>query len=148
MERLMLPLGPTEVAENLHELNLDEINLHEIGLHEITLHEINGRLHAVLDSLASDPTHPNPSPRAATPQQMAGLLSELMRAGQWLRTLPGDRSPALEQELGAYRKNVERLRAVLPSIHTTLLRERARLEQERARVQSAATWASASRQTL
>jgi hypothetical protein len=128
MERLMLLLGPTELAE--------------------TLHEINGRLTCVLDSLSCDPSHPNLSPRAATPQQMGGLLSELMRAGQWLRTLPRDRGPALEQELSTYRQNVEHLRAVLPSIHKTLLRERARLEQERARVQSAGAWASGSRQTL
>ena len=143
MERLMLLLGTTELAENLHE-----ISLHEINVHEITLHDINGRLRAVLDSLSSDPAHPNLSPRAATPQQMAGLLSELMRAGQWLRTLPSDYGPELELELNAYRKNVERLRAVLPSIHNTLLRERARLEQERARVHSAAAWDTGSRQTL
>lgn len=134
----MLLLSPTEVAENLHEINL----------HEINLHDVNGRLRAVLDSLSADPTQPNQSPRAATPQQMSGLLSELMRAGQWLRTLPSDRGPALEQELITYRKNVEHLRLVLPSIHNTLLRERARLEQERARVQSAAAWATGSRQTL
>ncbi len=126
-------LDSTELTENLHEVNL---------------HEINGRLHAALDSLASDPSHPNPSPRAATPQQMSGLLSQLMLAGQWLRTLPSDRGPALEQELSTYRKNVEHLRTVLPSIHNTLLRERARLEQDRTRMQSAAAWASGSRQTL
>lgn len=124
----MLLLGSTELADNLHE--------------------INGRLRSVLDSLSCESTHSSPSPRAATPQQMAGLLSELMRAGQWLRTLPSDRGPALEQELNTYRTNVERLRAVLPSIHSTLLRERARLEQERARVHTAAAWATGSRQTL
>lgn len=124
-----MPLqGPTELAENLHE--------------------INGRLRAVLDSLSCNATHPTLSPRAATPQQMAGLLSELMRAGQWLRALPSDRGPALEQELNSYRTNVERLRTVLPSIHTMLLRERSRLEQERARVHMAAAWATGSRQTL
>jgi len=144
---MLLP-GPMELAENVHEINLQEIKLREINLREISLHEINGRLHTVLNSLSSDPTQANQSPRAATPQQMAGLLSELMRAGQWLRTLPSDRGSALEQELNAYRKNVEHLRTVLPSIHNTLLRERARLEQERARMQSAAAWASGSRQTL
>ena len=124
----MLLLGPTELAE--------------------TLHEINFRLRILLNSVAPDPDHPNTQPRAATPQQMAGLLSELMRAGQWLRALPTDQGPALEQELGEYRKNVEHLHTALPSIHNTLLRERARLEQERARVASAAAWAGASRQTL
>jgi hypothetical protein len=127
MTMMLLP-GPKGLAENMHE--------------------INGRLRSVLDSLACNATHPTLSPRAATPQQMAGLLSELMRAGQWLRALPNDRGPELEQELNSYRTNVERLRAVLPSIHTTLLGERARLEQERTRVHMAAAWATGSRQTL
>jgi hypothetical protein len=50
--------------------------------------------------------------------------------------------------LSEYRSSVERLRTLLPSIHSTLLEERARLERERARVQSAANWACRSRQTL
>jgi hypothetical protein len=54
----------------------------------------------------------------------------------------------LELELDQYRKNVERLRTVMPSIHSVLLQERARLEQERARVESVAEWARGSRQTL
>jgi len=79
---------------------------------------------------------------------MSGLLSELMRAGEWLRELPPDRDSALEQELSAYRRNVERLRDLLPAIHSALLAERARLESERARMTSAAAWARGSRQTL
>lgn len=114
-----------------------------------TIRETNARLRFWLDGLAPDPAQPGPPPgSAASPQQMAGLLSEMMRAGQWLRALPGDKDALLAEELSEYRKNVERLRAVLPSIHGALLRERARLEQERARVESAAAWASGSRQTL
>jgi hypothetical protein len=112
------------------------------------LHQTNVRLRFWLDSLFPDPALPDASPRSATPQQMAGLLSELMRAGQWLQVLPRDRDAALDQELDDYRKNVERLRALLPSIHSTLLGERARLEQERARVEAATEWACRSRQTL
>ncbi len=108
------------------------------------LHATNSRLSFWLDSLIG----PHRQMRPATPQQMAGLLSELMRAGQWLRALPCDRDSELEEELSQYRKNVERLRELLPTIHGTLLRERARLEQERARVESAAEWACRSRQTL
>jgi hypothetical protein len=108
------------------------------------LHETNSRLGFWLDSLIPDS---EPS-RAVTPQQMSGILSELMHAGQWLRTLPPDRNPALEQELDKYRKNVERLRGLLPSIQGALLRERARLEQERGRVAMASEWARRSRQTL
>jgi hypothetical protein len=120
----------------------------------------NARLALLLDSLIPDqapsqlPLNPpsstrsNLAPRAATPQQMAALLSELMQAGQWLRSLPSEKDVALERELSQYRKQVERLRAVLPSLQQTLLGERARLERERARVVSAAEWACRSRQTL
>jgi hypothetical protein len=119
-------------------------------------HETNARLAGLLDSLLPDPlpahglTLLRPSPRAATPRQIAALLSELMRAGQGLRSLPipSERDAALERELSQYRKQVERLRALLPSIHGTLLGERARLEQERGQVVSAAEWAHRSRETL
>jgi hypothetical protein len=40
------------------------------------------------------------------------------------------------------------LRDLLPSLHRQLLAERSRLEAQRSRVQSAAQWARASRQTL
>ena len=110
------------------------------------LHQSNGRLCFWLDSLLACSPHAQPKP--ATPEQMSGLLSELMRAGGWLRDLPRDPDPLLAQELGEYRRNVERLRALLPSIHRVLLEERARLEQERARVGSAQEWAARSRQTI
>lgn len=109
------------------------------------LHEANARLALLLDSL--NPDSPA-SPNAASPQQMEGLLSELRRAGEWLCQLPNQREPALEQELSDYRKTVARLRDLLPSIHGALLRERMRIEQQRARIASVAEWASRSRQTL
>jgi hypothetical protein len=112
------------------------------------LHETNGRLNVLLDSLSPAPAQPGARLRPATPRQMAILLSELMRAGQWLRSLPDTRDAALEQELGQYHKVVERLRDLLPSIHCALLEERARLERERDRVRSASEWARGSRQTL
>jgi hypothetical protein len=119
------------------------------------LHETNDRLRFWLETL-----FPNEAPPAvATPQQMAGLLSELLRAGEWLRTglpragasqagLLQGQDPELEAELGNYRQNVERLRELLPSIQKVLLREKARLEAERAQIQSAAQWAAGSRSTL
>jgi hypothetical protein len=110
------------------------------------LHETNSRLRFWLNSVMRQLDGGKPSP--ATPQQMTGLLSELMRAGQRLRTLPAQKDPGIEHELNQYRKNVERLHAVLPAIHGTLLEERARLEQERVRVESAAEWVRGSRQTL
>jgi len=109
------------------------------------LRETNRRLSFWLDSL----DHQRPA--VATPEQMAGLLSELLRTGAWLhaQSLPAFGSdPQLNLELECYRGNVERLRELLPSIHRQLLAERARLETQRARVRSAVEWAHASRQAL
>ena len=110
------------------------------------LRETNSRLRFWLDSLTAKQIAIKPSP--ATPQQMEGLLAELMRAGRQLRVLPAARDPELESELSSYRNNVERLRALLPTVHANLLQERALLEKERARVEAAAEWARRSRQTL
>ncbi len=110
------------------------------------LHETNRRLRVWLDSLL--PAAADGPPLVASPHQMNGLLSELMRAGMWFRAWPERRDAELEPEVKEYRRQVERLQALLPAIHATLLAERARLEQERDRVQSAAEWARASRQTL
>jgi hypothetical protein len=88
---------------------------------------------------------------AVTPDQMAGLLAELLKAGERLRAEPIPEKgldPELDDELDKYRRNVERLKRMLPAIHSQLLVERARLEFQRARVQAAAEWARASRRTL
>jgi len=126
MERLMPLLAPARLAQNLHETNL--------------------RLSSLFDSLTPGAAN-QPGP-VATPQQMRGLLSELMRAGAWLRTLPEEKDSELEAELTQYRQIVGRLRTFLPSIQSGLLLERSRLEQERSRLQGAAEWAGRSRQIL
>lgn len=108
------------------------------------LHATNERLNSWLTNLS-----PAGSPiRPATPDQMNGILSELMRIGRILRAAQQEGSDAVQQELGIYRKHVEQLRSLLPSIHQTLLNERARIEQERQRISSASEWVRASRQTL
>jgi erythromycin esterase-like protein len=117
------------------------------------LHESNSRLISLLDQVHPNQVHPisdrTPAEaRVATPHQMSGLVSELLRAAECLRALPLEKNPEVEQALNAYRVNVERLRDLLPSIHSALLRERARLEQEGTRVEAAAEWARRSRQTL
>jgi len=113
----------------------------------LSLRDTNRRLGPWLDSITSRPGNP----AAATPEQLTAVLSELLRVGALLRAQPlpphGD-DPDLDGELAQYRLQVERLRALLPSIHRHLLAERARLEAQRARVRSAAEWARASRQTL
>jgi len=108
------------------------------------LHATNERLNSWLTNLS-----PAGSPvRAASPEQMNGILSELMRVGRFLRAAQPEGNEAVQKELGIYRKHVEQLRTLLPSIHLALLHERARLEQERHRLNSAEEWVRASRQTL
>jgi hypothetical protein len=109
------------------------------------LHETNSRLSIWLDHLSTQSVE---QVRPPTPQQMSALLSELMRTGEKLRQLPAVRDRELERELSFYRGNVQRLRTMLPTIHANLLRERSRLERDRARVQSAAEWARRSRETI
>jgi hypothetical protein len=107
----------------------------------------NRRLSFWLDSMMAR----HGQPAGATPEPMAALLSELLRAGIDLRAQPipvKGNDPEMDAELEKYRCNVERLRELLPSIHNQLLLERARLEAQRACVRSAAEWARASRQTL
>jgi hypothetical protein len=131
----MLALAQNQLAQNQLAQNQLARNLHDT----------NRRLRFWLDSLIPDQAPPG----VATPRQMTGLLSELLRAGEWLRAgLPQERDPELEMELGNYRSNVERLRELLPFIQRLLLREKARLETERARVECAAEWARGSRRTL
>ncbi|HKT87261.1 MAG TPA: hypothetical protein VJQ59_02410 [Candidatus Sulfotelmatobacter sp.] len=108
------------------------------------LHETNEHLSAWLSSLSPAGS----SVRPATPEQMNGILSELMRVGQFLRAAQHESDSTLQQELGIYRKHVEQLRALMPSIHQALLNERSRIEQERQRINSASEWVRASRQTL
>ncbi len=111
------------------------------------LRDTNHRLRFWLETMV--PT--SGQPMVSTPEHLAALLSELLRAGAELRAEPiptKGHDPQLDVELAAYRSHVERLRDLLPSIHSQLLSERARLEAQRTRVRSAAEWARASRQTL
>jgi hypothetical protein len=128
MESMMQALVTDQFAEELRERNL--------------------RMGFLVDNLIPHQTGSCLPGRAANPPQISDLLSELMGAGEWLRSLPHDRSPELEQELTEYRRNVQRLRALMPGIHAALLQERAQLEAERGRVEAATEWARRSRQTL
>lgn len=116
----------------------------------LSLHESAGRLSLLLDALLPSAEPPAAQLRVASPQQIAALLAELRRAGEWLRELPEekDREARLQQELASYRQEVQRLHTLLPGIQAALLAERARLEQKRKRVSSAAEWMHTSRQTL
>lgn len=110
------------------------------------LHESTDRIRCVLTQLL--PQTPQEAAKPANPQQISDLLSELMRAGQWLRVLPANRDRTLEDEICAYRYEVERLRSFLPAMQTSLIAERGRLEHERERLNGAAAWAQTSSQTM
>ena len=79
------------------------------------------------------------------PEQLATLLEELLRVGEWLRS-GALRNPdvPVARELEEYRKNMERLRRLMPAIQACLLTERARLEADRAHMKAAAAWAGGS----
>lgn len=119
--------------------------MHCLGEAQLTenLRQTNTRLRFWLESLDPDPAHP-------APQLISELLSELLRAGVWLRgaARPEERGVQLQAEMGEYRQNLERLRDRMPAIHRCLLAERARLEAERTRIESAVEWVQGSRQTL
>jgi len=109
------------------------------------LQQSSDRLRFWMDCLFPD----HGGPITATPEQMVGLLSELLRAGEWLRAgLPQEKNSQLQAALDEYRRNMERLRELLPSIHRQLLSERARLEGARVQVESAVEWARGTHQTL
>jgi len=108
------------------------------------LHEANSRLNHWLSVLA--PAHAEPV--LATPEHMAGLLADLMRAGEWLRSgISRENDPELDHELTEYRTHIERLRQLLPAIQGQLLTERARIEAERAHLEAASAWARTCRRT-
>ena len=112
-----------------------------------TLRDANRRIPDWLDCVVAR----HEQATVVTPDQMAGLLADLLKAGEGLRAEPTPEQgvdPELDDELEKYRRNVERLQRMLPAIHNQLLMERARLESQRARVQAAAEWARASRRTL
>ncbi len=112
-----------------------------------SLRDANHRLHCWLGRMVDSPGQPS----SIAPELITALLSELLRVGAGLRAQPlplKGNDPELDDELDTYRRNVERLRELLPSIHTQMLMERARIEAQWSRIHSAAQWARASRETL
>lgn len=108
------------------------------------LRETNGRLRALLEAVAPGEAQPN----AATPGQLAEILTALLQAGEWLRHRPAPGlDPQLDAELGEYRGHMERLQSLLPSLQSHLLAERAHLEAERTQLGAAASWAAAAKRT-
>lgn len=114
----------------------------------LNLEETTARLRTWLDQfLPRTETNGLPA-RIIRPDEILFLLSELMRAGEWLKGAPQPRDPQAEQQISEYRTQIERLRRLLPNLQSSLLAERARLENERERVHAASRWTHTSRQTL
>lgn len=118
-----------------------------VSLQTSDLDKITDRLRHLLDTIAPPSCTPGAQTRTVTPEEMNDLLSWLMEAGQSLRSRSADHSVP-EEQITQYRTEVQRLHALLPSIHSALLAERARLEQERDRVCAAGEWVRRSRETL
>lgn len=112
----------------------------------LELHETNRRLRLWLERFAACSSESES--RAPKPGEISALLSELLHVGESLRRRQQESVPEIEFELTQYREQVEKLRTLLPLMHRALLHERARLEQERERLNAAGQWAHVSRQTL
>lgn len=111
-----------------------------------TLRDTNRRLKVCLDTIAAQR-----EPEVVSPEQMNSLLSALLVARASLRAKDvslADHDREVARELAEYRRQIERLRDLLPSIHRALLAKRSRIERQRSRLRSASQWARASRQTL
>ena len=87
-------------------------------------------------------------PAAIAPTEFADLLAEIRCATDCLRGGGFTADPEWEQEKSEYRRNLEQLAKILPSVSGRLLVEKARLEAARAHVAKAAAWAQARTKTL
>jgi hypothetical protein len=111
-----------------------------------SLRAVNRSLRARLARLPGGQTNSG----GIAPTEFTDLLTELRRGTDCWRSLPEASTPEGEMvsELSDYRRNVERLRTILPSLQARLLIEKTRLESARAHVTKAAAWAQGSKKTL
>ncbi len=70
------------------------------------------------------------------------LLAQLIAVGDCLRTLDLKNDPDPASHRSEFRRNLEHLAAVLPSMHDRLLVDRARLERARSHLNGALEWAN------
>jgi hypothetical protein len=98
-----------------------------------------------LDSLIEVVSHGSQS-LSVTPDHMATLLAELLRAGEWLRAGLGNNSQDhMANELEGYCVRLEKLRHMLPPLQAQLLTERCRLAAEKDHLEATAAWARSAR---
>ena len=78
---------------------------------------------------------------SVTPEHMATLLAEVLRAGEWLRSaLARNAQGRMADELARYCLRLEQLRHLLPTLQAQLLTERSRLQAEKNHLEGTAAW--------
>jgi hypothetical protein len=111
-----------------------------------SLRAVNCSLRARLARLPGAQTNSG----AIAPTEFTDLLTELRRGTDCWRGLPTASTPEAEMvsELSDYRRNVELLGKILPSLQGRLLVEKGRLQTARTHVAKVAAWAAVSKKTL
>ena len=107
------------------------------------MQEANRKLGVLLEAMRN-----NISGEALTTRNLAAVLAEVLRVGEWMgvrAVAESDRD--LQLELDAYCQKLHQLREAMSRIHARLLTERARLETERAHLETATAWARGARTT-
>lgn len=100
------------------------------------MHETNRRLRDFLELIPQQES----GPLRIGPADLTSLLAELKNVERF-RKNEINADARLDTELAEYRKNLEDLRGLLPSLQARYIAERARLEHDRSHLQAAAGWA-------
>jgi hypothetical protein len=111
----------------------------------VQLRSVNEKLHALLLQVRQESLGAGTGAGDA----FVHLLSEVASAARLSCVFVCCReSVAASEELAKYRRTLQELRQLLPTIQARLLSDRARLEAERAHCSAATAWAETSRRTL
>lgn len=110
------------------------------------LHAINGRLRKALAHLRTT----RDGLGSAQPEDFSSLRADLEAGLRCLLCLPekSTADAALDEEIAAYRGNLEELVNTLPVVHARLQTRRQRLESALGHLQAVADWAQASRDSF
>jgi hypothetical protein len=111
----------------------------------VHLRSVNEKLHALLLQVRQESVGAGTGAADA----FVHLLSEVASAARLSSLFAScGGSVAASEELAKYRRTLQELRQLLPTIQARLLSDRARLEAERMHCGAATAWAEASRRTL
>ena len=87
-------------------------------------------------------------PAVIAPTELTDLLRELAGTGDCLHHLAASPDAETSSEISQVRTHLQQLMKILPSLHSRLLVEKARLETTRTNLVRAAAWAESSQKTL